>query len=254
MVYARKNNATRADIDYSELFGTGTFKNVYAGRYLAGSRAGEPCVAKQFRPGCPVEDQYFEEELNICAKAQEIIDEFNDAEIMNQKIVLNTPEIWTCTTKHAVDMYGKKALIEPMILNFEKFNSNSGWALNERTGWSSALQSLSHFSYHNSDGKLLLCDLQGGRYNDGFVLTDPVIMSKDQEYGPADLGLDGIRSFFDGHRCSEFCRRGWSKPRDPILNLGKPKRIPMTRGTTMKPYLPTRSSRTPMTWFGKRSY
>ncbi|KAF3202127.1 hypothetical protein TWF191_003150 [Orbilia oligospora] len=200
MAYSRTNNSTRANIDLSKLHGSGTFKYVYAGTYTAGARKGQPCVAKEFKSGCVVEDHYFDEEMNICAKSQEIIDEFNEAGILNQEVYLNTPEIWKYIGRGS-SKEGQKALLEPMIENFEKFNSNSGWALSEPTGWAAALQSLSHFSYENSGGQLLLCDLQGGIYNDGFVLTDPVIMSRAQNCGPADLGMDGIMSFFQRHRC-----------------------------------------------------
>lgn len=247
MAYSRTNNSTRATIDTSQLFGSGTFKYVYAGKYTVGARKGQDCVAKEFKSGCVVEDHYFDEELNICAKAQQIIDEFNDAEIMNQPIYLNTPTIWTYEPGSSKS--GQKTLIEPMILNFEKFNSNSGWSLTDSTGWAAAMQSLSHFSYDNSGGRLLLCDLQGGRYNDGYVLSDPVIMSKAHSCGPADLGMDGIMSFFQRHRCDAFCNRSWMKP--PVLGKAK---IPMHQGTTMEAYLPTRSSRTPMTGLGRRGY
>ena len=62
---------------------------------------------------------------------------------------------------------GIKSLVEPMIENFEKFNSNTGWA--DMTGGASseAMQALSHFSYHNSSGQFLLCDIQGGVYSNG---------------------------------------------------------------------------------------
>ncbi|KAK6357589.1 hypothetical protein TWF718_001897 [Orbilia javanica] len=247
MSYSRTNNSTRASIDTSEIFGSGTFKNVYAGTYTSGSRKGQPCVAKEFKSGCVVEEHYFDEELNICAKAQKIIDEFNDAEIMNQPIYLNTPEIWTYT--RGCSKGGQKTLLEPMIQNFEKFNSNSGWALTDTTGWADAMQSLSHFSYDNSGGTLLLCDLQGGRYNNGYVLTDPVIMSKANNCGPADLGIDGIMSFFQRHKCGAFCDRSWRRP--PVLGKAK---IPMHQGTTMQAYLPTRTSRAPLSPTLRRNF
>ena len=40
------------------------------------------------------------------------------------------------------------------------------------------MPALSHFSYDFTEGKYLLCDLQGERRADGtYILTDPVIMS-----------------------------------------------------------------------------
>lgn len=125
------------------------------------------------------EAHYFQEELNIVSRAQTIIDAFHRAGVVDRDIRLNTPEIWENKT-------GAKALIEPMIENFEKFNSNSvsfasiigvilstttdatqGWAPRTGNVWSEAMQALSHFSYHDSDGEFLLCDLQGGAYRDG---------------------------------------------------------------------------------------
>ena len=54
-------------------------------------------------------------------RAQIIIDNWQKAGILHRKIVLNTPEVWEYTeTKH-------KALCEPMIKYYQKFNSNSGW-------------------------------------------------------------------------------------------------------------------------------
>ena len=47
----------------------------------------------------------------------------------------------------------------------------------------------------------MLCDLQGGVYRDGAVLTDPVILSRNKLYGLTDLGPTGISSFFSRHVC-----------------------------------------------------
>jgi len=59
---------------------------------------------------------------------------------------------------------GAKALVEPYIDMFEKFNSNSGWVNTDCGVAGDVMQALSHFSYHEWDGKYLLCDLQGGAY------------------------------------------------------------------------------------------
>lgn len=47
------------------------------------------------------------------------------------------------------------------------------------------MQALSHFSYSVTGGNLLLCDIQGGTFNKGFAITDPVIISNFAgRYGP----------------------------------------------------------------------
>ncbi|KAI1359161.1 kinase-like domain-containing protein, partial [Xylaria arbuscula] len=233
------NNSTRARIDLSYLLASGTFKNVYAGRYTRGSRKGQGCVSKEFKTGSVYEDHYFKEEMNIIRRTQRIIDDWHDARIINRRVLLNTPAIWV-----QLDT-GIKALVEPMIENFEKFNSNSGWAPVTGNAWSEAMQALSHFSYHNSGGQLLLCDLQGGSYRNGYILSDPVIMSQLQTYGPTDLGKDGIRAFFHRHRYGRFCKEEWQKPRAQVTTM-----IPMLQGTTMTmvaAHLPTRPDRSPLT-------
>ncbi len=77
------------------------------------------------------------------------------------------------------------------------------------------MQALSHFSYHATGGQFVLCDLQGGIYGNGVILTDPVILSrKGRRYGLADLGPKGISNFFSKHECNEYCRPEWQSPKD----------------------------------------
>ncbi|KAI0973660.1 kinase-like domain-containing protein [Xylaria arbuscula] len=237
MSQSRHNHSTSASIDRTYLFASGTFKNVYEGQYIEGRRAGERCVAKEFKESSPYEEKYFEEEMKIIRTSQKIIDDWHDAGIVRNHILLNIPEIWVYRGRRR-DAF---SLVEPMINNYEKFNSNSGW-VNRSTGdWGELMQALSHFSFHNSDGKLLLCDLQGGVYQDGYILSDPVIMSKDNgKYGPTDLGIDGIRLFFEKHRCTRFCRAEWRTPRHTSQGT-----IRVRQGTSMvRPReLPARGSR-----------
>ena len=68
-----------------------------------------------------------------------------------RRVYLNKPELWSAD--------GRPVLVEPLIEGtYAKFNSNSGW-VNE--GYN-MMQALSHFSYHVTEGRYLLCDLQGG--------------------------------------------------------------------------------------------
>ena len=76
------------------------------------------------------------------------------------------------------------------------------------------------------------------------VLSDPVLMSREQNCGPSDLGPDGINSFFNRHRCNEYCRQGWLKP--PKVEEAV---YPEREGTTMvaPDFLPKRDDRTALT-------
>lgn len=229
----RENDSTRANINAQFIFGTGQFKLVYKGVYTQGSRTGQECVAKVFKTGSVYEDSFFAHELAVVQKALQIIQRFNDANLINRKIILNQPAIWEYEHDNS------KVLIEPMIVNFQKFNSNSGWTDDDGTAWSDVMQALSHFSYHSTGGAFVLCDIQGGVYSDGVVLTDPVVLSRDLVYGPTDLGPAGISTFFSRHVCNQFCRAGWTRPRSTVAHF------PAVQGTSMVA-VPTRNSRTPM--------
>lgn len=99
--------------------------------------------------------------MTVIEEAQEIIDAWNNARLFHTPVMLSIPQIWT------YEASGEKCLTEAFIHNFQKFNSNSGWAAQSGDEWSDALQALSHFSYHHSGGEMVLCDIQGGIYSDG---------------------------------------------------------------------------------------
>jgi serine/threonine protein kinase len=213
--FARKNNATEAKADVlieDLIYASGSFKNFYKGKYTDGERAGEDCVGKSLKSGSVFEESYFQVELQVVETALEIINNFNKEKVIDQNIWLNIPEIGTFVLGSGRE--GEKMLVEPMISNFENFNSNTGWTSEESSPWIDKMQALSHYSYHYTNGHLLLCDLQGGVIENGAVLTDPIIMSSTSEYGPKDLGDEGISNFFTYHTCNKFCDSKWMIPHD----------------------------------------
>jgi len=78
------------------------------------------------------------------------------------------------------------------------------------------IQAFSHWTYVESDHKVLLCDLQGVLNQEGrrpkFELTDPAICTnttiteRSWRYGTTDIGVKGIRSFFRAHKCNLVCK------------------------------------------------
>ena len=65
-------------------------------------------------------------------------------------------------------------------------------------------------------------------------------MSVAGNQGPGDLGADGIRSWFQKHRCSRYCRSEWLKPG----GSGYGGRRPSQKGTVYS--LQNRPSRYPL--------
>ena len=189
-----------------------------------------------------MESQFYETDLKTSNEAIRLITKWNDAKFIDRMVRVNLPAVWTFTSSSR--WAGRKVLQEPFIEKYQKFNSNSGWA-DDTIPWARVMQALSHFSYHTSGETTLLCDLQGGVYNDGVVLTDPVVMSNTREYGPTDLGPRGISSFFNNHVCNEYCRSEWRRPRDQMRYYTR------TARTSME-HVPTRTSRPMMSMGSSR--
>lgn len=242
----RYNNSRWAFYTYDALenpFSQGAFRWVAKGSYIAGPRQGQACVAKWFKSGAVFSDTYFTLDIKAVDKSLEIVDKFNELNIIDKAIKVNIPEVWYFTDDTYEEWSGQRVLCEPFIQNYQKFNSNTGWN-DSSIAWGEAMQALSHFSYHISRGNYVLCDLQGGIYQHEAVLSDPVILSRNREYGVTDLGSGGISSFFSQHDCNDYCRPNWTQPANPILRFNP------VRGTTMiKHYVPTRRSRPSATRF-----
>lgn len=197
------NDAHRAQYG-TESSWSGAHKRVYKGVYTRGNRKGAACVVKEFKDVDVYHSAAYSLDLKSLQQAKRIIAAFNATVETARMIWLNDATVWRR------DGDGVCLLVEPMIEGkFLHFNSNTGYERDSCV----TMGALSHFSYHFTGGKLLLCDLQGGQYSDHYILTDPVIMSNRREqYGPSDLGPRGIEQFFSQHRCTKFCDPNWAWP------------------------------------------
>ena len=214
----RYNHSGRGIFTHDALeypFASGAFRWVAKGRYEGGERRGQACVAKWFKTGAVFSEDYFTLDIQAVGKALEIVNRFNQLNVVNKPVKINVPEVWRFEDCCDNDWAGQRQLVEPFIQNYQKFNSNTGW--NDKSqGWAQALQALSHFSYHITGGNYVLCDLQGGVYQREVIISDPVILSRTREYGVTDLGPDGISSFFSHHTCNNYCRPNWTAPAAPL--------------------------------------
>ena len=138
--YARFNESTRAKIDTSAPIGTGSFKYVYQGLYVAGPKEGERCVIKILKDSDEMVMKAFDCELDIVHKAQRMITKFNESGFINQTIYLNKPEVWTFEQDCDPAWAGKKCLCEPLIDGYVRFNSNTGFVKDDGMDWSLAMQ------------------------------------------------------------------------------------------------------------------
>ncbi|KAL3902651.1 MAG: hypothetical protein SGILL_010749, partial [Bacillariaceae sp.] len=209
----RRNNSNAAEFyndDLEKPFAKGGFRFAAKGVYTQGYREGKLAVCKWFKKGHVSEHVYYHDDILAMEKAVFLVGLWNNENIITQMIRVNVPEVWTFA-KSDYFVRDTKVLVEPFIENYKKFNSNTGWN-DSSTPWPQVMQALSHFSYHASNGEYLLCDLQGGVYSKGAVLTDPAVNSSKKKFGITDLRSKGISSFFSQHRCNQFCRLHWKKP------------------------------------------
>ena len=203
------------DADLNKPFAEGGFRLAVLGKYKDGKRDGQPCVCKWFKTGLVYEETYYNLDIKAMHKAREIIELWNKCKYIDKPVRINIPEVWTFDDSCSTRWKWTKVLVEPYIKKYTKFNSSSGWRPKNNSTWHKAMQALSHFSFHITSGQYVLCDLQGGVYSNAVVLTDPVILSNNKEFGLSDLGKKGISSFFSNHECNEFCRSNWILPANP---------------------------------------
>eukprot|EP00927_Polykrikos_kofoidii_P033380 TRINITY_DN28229_c0_g3_i1.p1 TRINITY_DN28229_c0_g3~~TRINITY_DN28229_c0_g3_i1.p1 ORF type:complete len:379 (-),score=40.88 TRINITY_DN28229_c0_g3_i1:114-1157(-) len=217
---------TRAQADHGQPLAIGAERIVYKACYTDGDRVGDLCVKKVFKTGSVYEDSFFANDLEVVAKANDIIDAFSCAQLgaqLKKALHVNRPSVWT----HMSERDPHKSLIEPFIEGvYKNFNSNTGWS---DSGHEIA-QAVSHFSYHWSSGTLVLCDLQGAEYEEDVVFTDPAICSNvAKKYGPTDLGIKGINSVMTRHQCNRYCHPSWSKVPQAAMSG---ETYPANKGTT----------------------
>ncbi len=98
---------------------------------------------------------------------------------------------------------------EPFITGkFAKYLDNDG---NRFSASNLNLPSaFAHWTWQNSGGKFMICDIQGVRKGTKYVLTDPCVHSSRESginrFGLSDLGEEGMRKFFQKHVCNDLCR------------------------------------------------
>ncbi|KAK4099158.1 kinase-like protein [Parathielavia hyrcaniae] len=198
----RYNDSTRASVEDHDI--AHSFASAVRARFVL-----------WFKTGAVFDDDYFNLDIRAVDKALGIVNRFNQLAVVDKVVKFNVPDVWTFARRSSSCSWdGKKALCEPFIQNYQKFNSNSGWN-DDSMAWAKVMQALSHFSYHVSGGNHVLCDLQGDIYQREIVLSGPVILSRTREYGGTDLGPEGISSFSSQHRCNNYCRSHWTKPFNP---------------------------------------
>uniref|UniRef100_A0A914PXJ8 Alpha-type protein kinase domain-containing protein n=1 Tax=Panagrolaimus davidi TaxID=227884 RepID=A0A914PXJ8_9BILA len=104
---------------------------------------------------------------------------------------------------------------------FQKFTNNATFFMTEANAkkdginlkYIEMLLAFSHFTYQESNGYLMIVDLQGViNHNENgskkFILTDPSIHCKNLlRFGKTNFGENGMKTFFEQHQCNSYCQK-----------------------------------------------
>ena len=226
---AARTNLTSNDVRISNYkLGEGAFRVCLEGTFIGGNRNNQEAACKRFKPQFrPMELEYFASDFQIADRAIRVAEEWNAICPHGKEVLVTKGTIHRSNS-------GIPYLVEPLIRYYQKYNSNSGW-IGSLNNWQVRyMAAFTHFSYHQSGGHLIVCDIQGryrskksSKAKSRFELSDPAICSRVRNYGPTDLGEKGIDSFFSNHVCNEFCESHWLRP-------GFTKQwFPLIQGTSM---------------------
>lgn len=144
----RYNNSSESWFSQDSLeypFASGAFRWVAKGKYTRGERKGQTCVAKWFKTGAVFSEDYFTLDIKAVEKALDIVNRFNQLDVIDKTVKINVPEVWAFDDDEDDEWAGMSYLSEPFIEKYERFNSNTGWNDDSKT-WSQVMQALSRKS------------------------------------------------------------------------------------------------------------
>ena len=211
--------------DFEETpFAQGKSRYAFLGTlYGNGPKNRKKCVGKVFKEslGCPMarSRERWLRDIEIAQRAQELAEDWNFmvktnkppyfripviAKVGERSIISSLADLYPFHGSAPIDIKPNEYVaIEDFIPGkYEKFNSNTGWTVNDGHRFSPAF---SHFTWWKTGESELVCDLQGVRTDFSYELTDPAIHSWERQYGRTDMGQRGIDSFFSSHKCNPLC-------------------------------------------------
>ena len=192
---------------------------IYLGRYCTGSDKlkGKKCVVKYYNDDYVLDCNFWSREIDAHKKAYYLTCKWNNLGISKYQYRMLIPKQVLLGNNECV---GEYCLVEEYLPNYQKWNSNTMTIPGQERY---CVQAFSHWTYHFTNGKYLLCDCQGTFDEiNGYTLTDPVIISCKKNsnnndstgfYGACDGGKDMMITWFQNHKCNKFCNPKWIKPK-----------------------------------------
>lgn len=195
-------------------FAEGRFRRAYMGTWVSPSwKKGERCVVKELKDSFTWKPSDWNTTRLIQEEAQTMANGFNKFSSTNYPIKFTDIDVMTVVSDggdtEATPQLGESVIVEEYIEgSFKKWCNNYGYISQEAQTTAISMPAFMHWSWYDNDGQMMIADLQGVKHSDGYLLTDPVILSDSgsAQYGCTDMGVEGMAMFFAKHKCNSFCQ------------------------------------------------
>ena len=192
-------------------FAEGRFRKAYKGKWTAPpSLAGKEIVVKKCKENYTWKESDWNTTKMIYSKAQELANAFNRDMRPNYPIKFTDFQICQVTspsTESGPQQYECVAVEEFIPGDFTKWCNNYGYISPQARSTNLTMPAFMHHSWCHTKGQVMVADLQGVRDHDCYRLTDPAILSITGDYGPTNMGIEGMAMFFLNHECNDICKR-----------------------------------------------
>ena len=174
------------------------------------TKFGEQCVVKKMKSGAVFTSTAWDYTFKIYDRARRLAQQFKKE--VDFSVDLHFTDVSKYTVDHGVFTQPEYVVAEDYLQGkFLKWCSNYGYISPEAKSNDAIMPAFVHWSWLHTKGQEMVCDLQGTRDENGYHLTDPVILSLNNTYGETDMGIEGMAMFFMNHQCNDICK-GWRRP------------------------------------------
>ena len=194
-------------------FAEGRFRRAYMGEWISPIwKKGQLCVVKELKDSFTWKPSDWDTTKLIQEEAQEMADGFNAFSRTNYPIKFTEMDVMTVLSTgdpESTPRLGEYVIVEEYIEGtFKKWCNNYGFISQEAQTTAKSMPAFMHWSWWYNDGQMMIADLQGVKQANGYLLTDPVILSDsgNTQYGCTDMGVEGMAMFFTKHKCNLFCQ------------------------------------------------
>ena len=195
-------------------FAEGRFRRAYMGTWHEPYwKKGERCVVKELKDDFTWKPSDWDTTKLVQEEAQKMAKDFNVFSKANNPVKFTEVDVMKVTQRsdpEATPRVGESVVVEEYIEGeFKKWCNNYGFISPEAKTTAKLMPAFMHWSWWYYKGQMMIADLQGVKQSNGYLLTDPVILSdsSNSEYGCTDMGVEGMAMFFMKHECNLFCNK-----------------------------------------------